>query len=318
MEKPDSKISTSVMDRGWQSNNAASDLIRSQSCARGKTSMTKRRLREVSLGATILLGALRLAVPVPGWAEENEPTLEELKARRKQEQEAEKNKVEQAAAREKARTEAERQAEQARQREAEFAAEAARLRAEVEAIRRQAAETKARAEAEAEAKVRAETETRLRQEQQRRTESEPWRAVGLGYGESNPNRFRATQCGSIKDDKTGLEWLIGADYNVDWYAAKNWVNNLRSCGGKWRMPSIAELKTLFDKRFTTGIGYYARGQHWPAHVPTEFAGIGGGSWVWSSERVGNNDAKSFNFNQGVSTTYSKDDITYATRVFAVR
>jgi hypothetical protein len=123
--------------------------------------MTIFRVRQLLTGAAMLLPILWLAAPVPGCAEENEPTLEELKAQRKQEQEAEKDKAVQTAAQEKARMEAKRQAEQAvRQRDADHAAETARLKAEAEAARKQAAEAKARAEAEA--KARAAMEARMR------------------------------------------------------------------------------------------------------------------------------------------------------------
>jgi flagellar biosynthesis GTPase FlhF len=159
------------MDRGGQSNNVESNSSRSQSISRGKASMTKRQLRGVSLGATILLGMLWLAVPVPGRAEENEPTLEELKKQRKteleqQQQEAETHRKDaEDAVRKRAAVEAE-----ARERESAHTAETARLKAEAEAARKQAAEAKARAEAEA--RARDEAENRLRLEKQRRDEAE--------------------------------------------------------------------------------------------------------------------------------------------------
>ena len=130
--------------------------------------------------------------------------------------------------------------------------------------------------------------------------------------------FSVASCGSIKDNKTGLEWFVGPDRNTTWLEANSWVRKLSACGGDWRLPNIRELKTLYNQKLTAGTGHYERGQHWPAHIPPEFKEIVGGSWVWSKQSASSNDARSFNFNQGLAVVYPKDNTTYSTRAFAVR
>lgn len=150
-------------------------------------------------------------------------------------------------------------------------------------------------------------------------EAERQHKKGSIHSDADSKRFEIEECGSIFDKQTGLEWFVGPDYNMDWFQAKTWVKSLSVCGSKsWKMPGINELKTLFDKRFTAGSGYYTGGQYWPAHISGEFSQIGGGSWVWTSQTVGSGSAKSFNFNQGFSTTSPKQNTSYSTRAFAVR
>lgn len=84
------------------------------------------------------------------------------------------------------------------------------------------------------------------------------------------------------------------------------------------MPMINELASLYNKTFTAGRGYFSGGRYFPAHIHPAFSEIGGGSWVWSNEQVGNEVARSFNFNQGMSVDYFRNNTTYSTRAFAVR
>ena len=131
-------------------------------------------------------------------------------------------------------------------------------------------------------------------------------------------RFTATSCGSINDTRTNLEWFVGPDRNTTWYDAQQWTTGLQACGGGWRMPTLEEIRTLYDPGSTAGTGYYTRGQYWPAHMDAIFNGIGGGSWVWSDQPTGDGNARSFNMNQGKAVEYSAMDTTFATRAFAVR
>jgi hypothetical protein len=61
------------------------------------------------------------------------------------------------------------------------------------------------------------------------------------------DRFVANKNGIVWDTKTGLEWIAGPDRNTTWYEAKRWVENLNVAGGGWRMPTTAELNTLYKK-----------------------------------------------------------------------
>jgi TIR domain-containing protein/uncharacterized protein DUF1566 len=130
--------------------------------------------------------------------------------------------------------------------------------------------------------------------------------------------YTVNPCGSIRDSQTGLEWLVGPDRNMTWDEAAAWTASRTECGGGWGMPTIRQLATLNDPKSTAGTGFFDRGRNWPAHIGPAFAAIGGGSWVWSSEQSGPRSARSFNFNQGVATQYSRDNVTFATRAFAVR
>ncbi len=133
----------------------------------------------------------------------------------------------------------------------------------------------------------------------------------------NQARFSVTSCNSITDIQTGLEWLIGADRNTTWYEAEQWTAGLDKCGGSWRMPTIEEVRTLYNPALKAGTGYYTDGKYFPAHIDPVFDAIGGGAWVWSNEKVGD-DARSFNLNQGKAVTYSAMNTFYSTRAFAVR
>jgi len=134
----------------------------------------------------------------------------------------------------------------------------------------------------------------------------------------NQNRYTVTSCGSIQDTRTNLEWFVGPDRNTTWHEARQWATGLQTCGGGWRLPSLEEIRTLYDPSLYAGTGYYTRGQHWPAHMDPVFNRIGGGSWIWSDQQTGDGNARSFNMNQGKAVEYSALDAVFSTRAFAVR
>jgi hypothetical protein len=131
-------------------------------------------------------------------------------------------------------------------------------------------------------------------------------------------RFSPAQCGSIKDTRTNLEWVVGPDRNITWHEARQWVTKLGACGGGWRMPTIEEIRSLHNPAVTAGTGFYMNGRYFPAHIDPAFNAIGGGSWVWSNESAGGHNARSFNLNQGKAVEYDVTNTDYATRAFAVR
>jgi hypothetical protein len=51
----------------------------------------------------------------------------------------------------------------------------------------------------------------------------------------------------VKDRETGLEWFAGPDEDMDWEKAKSWVEKLDVAGSKWRMPTIKELRGLYNR-----------------------------------------------------------------------
>jgi hypothetical protein len=105
------------------------------------------------------------------------------------------------------------------------------------------------------------------------------------------------------DKKTGLEWSAGPDEPTNWYDAKSWVDSL---GGGWRMPTMKELKTLYQKGEQCNIKHLVKTT---------------GCWVWSGETKGSSLALGYDFSGGRSksrATLKRDESTDSTRGFAVR
>ena len=120
------------------------------------------------------------------------------------------------------------------------------------------------------------------------------------------------------DKNTNLEWLSGPDKPTNWFDAKKWVESLTTvAGGSWRMPTMEELKTLYQKAGKCNIK--------PFFKTT-------GCWVWSAETKGSIKAWGYDFSyepgssilsggSGSSTgtaLLNQDDSTESTRGFAVR
>jgi hypothetical protein len=131
------------------------------------------------------------------------------------------------------------------------------------------------------------------------------------------NRFQVTGCGSIIDTASRLEWYVGPDVETTWSNAENWIEGLRACGKTWAMPSIYQLRTLFDRGEVAGTGYFTRGQYWPAHINPVFSGIGRGSWVWAKGSTLGDKAFAFNYNQDVRVEISSTGYGGGVRTFAV-
>ena len=134
---------------------------------------------------------------------------------------------------------------------------------------------------------------------------------------STSARYKRTNCGSIVDSRTGLEWFVGPDADETWTGAQSWARNLDACGKRWDLPTIGDLRSLFDKEFVAGTGYFTSGRHWPAHIEPIFSAIGQGSWVWASGELAGGNAPAFNFNQGVAVRVPARDFFGTTRAFAV-
>ena len=111
--------------------------------------------------------------------------------------------------------------------------------------------------------------------------------------------------GIVKDTRTGLEWLAGPDRDTNWNEARSWVQKLNFDGGRWRMPSIDELKTLYkkgaDKRNKT-----------PLLKTT-------GWWIWSSKTLYKSQSVvwCYGFDFGHTGLLDRHD-SGTMRVFAVR
>lgn len=85
-------------------------------------------------------------------------------------------------------------------------------------------------------------------------------------------RFTKAKDGVISDSATGLEWYVGPDQDTNWNQAKSWTESLTVARGGWRMPTIPELKALYQE----GAG--------PRNIDPKFQTTG--VWVWSGQTGG--------------------------------
>ncbi len=119
---------------------------------------------------------------------------------------------------------------------------------------------------------------------------------------SETGRFILCSSGVVRDTKTGLEWIAGPDRGTTWYQAKSWVESLSIDGGGWRMPTVEELKSLYQKGAGT--------RNMTPLLKTT------GWWVWSGEANDSSSVWGFDFDYGEE--YWKYLLGYNCRVFAVR
>jgi len=113
----------------------------------------------------------------------------------------------------------------------------------------------------------------------------------------------AYACGVLWHTKAGLEWVAGPDKDTSWDEAKLWVDNLAVAGGGWRMPTIDELKTLYEKdRGTSNMTPLLKNTGWA---------------VWSGDSKDSSSAWSFCFSLGFRLGYYRVPSS-GTRAFAVR
>ncbi len=97
-------------------------------------------------------------------------------------------------------------------------------------------------------------------------------------------RYAVGECGGVRDLQTALLWKLGPNKTMTWDETRVWVASLGTCNGKpWRMPTIGELRTIYDPQYSTGIGYLKDGYRYPAHISPLFGDIGDGSWGWSGK-----------------------------------
>lgn len=56
----------------------------------------------------------------------------------------------------------------------------------------------------------------------------------------------------ISDPEAGLQWVPAPDADMTWFHADDYVKHLRVAGGGWRLPTVAELKSLNDRIWALG------------------------------------------------------------------
>jgi len=109
--------------------------------------------------------------------------------------------------------------------------------------------------------------------------------------------------GVIDDSKLGLQWVPAPDRSMNHYDAEKYAQNLSLAGGGWRLPTRAELKSLYDTSK-------------PGNADPVF-GVSN-RWVWTSELDGSSLAWYFGFNRGGERDGTRVYSNLYTRVLAVR
>jgi len=155
-------------------------------------------------------------------------------------------------------------------------------------------------------------ETERRQTQTASVPTKPEQDPAPAYGQEigRDGVYIEYANGIVKDTRMGLEWVAGPDGGMASNEAKAWVERLNVGGGGWRMPTLEELKGLYQ---------YGKGRRnmTPLLETT-------GYYVWSSQQavqaVGNFVA--FDFSTGFGFYYGgSGDWSYRAsdaRAFAVR
>ncbi len=109
------------------------------------------------------------------------------------------------------------------------------------------------------------------------------------------------------DGQTGLTWAVrdnGED--VSWNQAREYCANLQLGGATdWRLPTVDELKTLFDR---------SQSKPYKAKGPIELGMPG----IWSSSTNNSGDVWSFNFSYGGKSLSPTSGCNSAGRALCVR
>jgi hypothetical protein len=121
----------------------------------------------------------------------------------------------------------------------------------------------------------------------------------------NPGQTRFTKAsdGVITDSVTGLQWYVNPSPANTWYQAKAWADNLTVAGGGWRLPTMAELKGIYQKG--------ASGTNMDPLFQAQ------GVWVWSGELMDPMFARGLAFYNGWEWVHGAN-YGYGRLAFAVR
>ena len=126
--------------------------------------------------------------------------------------------------------------------------------------------------------------------------------AGPGQSPAAP-RFTKAGDGVITDRVTGLEWYVNPSPANTWHQAKAWAENLTVAGGGWRLPTMVELKGIYQKG--------ASGTNMDPLFDAQ------GVWVWSGELVNPMFARGLAFYNGWEWTHGVN-YGYGRLAFAVR
>ena len=121
-------------------------------------------------------------------------------------------------------------------------------------------------------------------------------------GQGQP-RFTKAENGVITDSVTGLDWYVGPNQDNNWHQAKAWTENLTVAGGGWRMPTVPELKAIYQKGAS------------PTNMDPVFQTTR--VWVWSGQMHDSRTAWGFAFYSGLVNSHGLN-YGYGRLAFAVR
>jgi hypothetical protein len=119
-------------------------------------------------------------------------------------------------------------------------------------------------------------------------------ALAAGSG-----RFEAAD-GAVRDTKTSLEWSQkdnGAD--IDFKGAQTFCDGLTLAGhDDWRLPTLEELRGIYDESVTSPPTYLYRGKPYPLRMDPAFSLTAPGIWSSTLRYEGRGVAWSFFFSSG--------------------
>ena len=122
-------------------------------------------------------------------------------------------------------------------------------------------------------------------------------------GKSQPIRFTKADNGVITDRDTGLDWYVGPNADNNFHEAKAWVEGLTVAGGGWRMPTVPELRGIYQKGAS-------RVNMDPLFEPKS-------AWVWSGQMDDARTYYGFAFYSGLVNSHGLN-YGYGRMAFAVR
>ena len=123
---------------------------------------------------------------------------------------------------------------------------------------------------------------------------------------SKDGRFIDNENGTITDTKTNLMWVKTDSYSdlencLGWDESREYVSRLSTGGySDWRMPTVKELKSIFEKSKSNKDGSGNTFRIDPIFAP------GSGYWQWSSEEVGTCCARFMLFSNGDILEYTRE------------
>ena len=138
--------------------------------------------------------------------------------------------------------------------------------------------------------------------------------------EKERSRFLKNEDGTIYDSQTSLTWMsndsrINLDKEISWNEAEKYAadTNEKKVGGydDWRIPSVQEALTLFDKN-KLNKDFKGSDIHLDSIFPP-----GAGNTTWTSETRGR-EAQIIFYINGLPYWYEKDDKTISHAVRLIR